>query len=212
MKIGALQSYISSLYKSGLVIYYKSPQATQDGSKKIISLGNVFVTSDVELEDTIEQYFSDLHERNYGLLLCNGGLIQIKYSLEKGKLVSHRYCYIPPPIHFFQEDNIVDYADVVNSEFLKRNKIHLRSRIRFDYDKGQEDETHPESHFTFISEDCRIPVRGGLSVQQFLRFIFRNFLESQVRPEHAELFEHSSIATGTISDSWAKEIHFSWRS
>lgn len=212
MKIGALSSYIIGLYNAGLVVSYKSPQTERKHRREIISLGSTNATGRKEGDDSVEQYFDDLYCRNYGMLLCNGGLIQVAYSLEKRKLVSHRYCYIPPPLNFTNRKSILDFADKPNKESIINKQIFLRSRIRFDYNKGHEDDIHPESHFTFISDDCRIPVRGGLAVKQFIRFIFKNFVDSRAVAENDKLFRQSSIATGTISDFWSKEIHLSWKS
>jgi hypothetical protein len=34
---------------------------------------------------------------------------------------------------------------------------------------------HPVSHFTFGSAECRLPLRGPMSVADFLNFLFDNF-------------------------------------
>jgi hypothetical protein len=53
--------------------------------------------------------------------------------------------------------------------------VFLRSPIRFDYSPAAAQEFHPASHLTMNSPECRIPARGPLRFDTFIKFLFENF-------------------------------------
>lgn len=204
--------FITALYESGLVIRYKSPRKVRVKDLDIISCGEYKIDKDYSNDNSLQKYFEDLETENYGLMLCDGGLVQISYSLRSRNIVSHRYCYIPSPIF----DNVVTEPEVYSNKILESREnnrnILLRSRIRFDYEKDGEFEAHPESHLTLISPDCRIALRGGLDVRRFFRFIFLNFIDASLVTKHQSIFKNESYDLGTLSEQWASELHLNWRS
>ena len=212
MKIKKLSLYITSLYKMGLVVRFKSPQMRRVGNIEHIDFGETRVEKDFKKENSIHNYFEDLESENYGLMLCDGGLVQLSYSLKEKSIVSHRYCYIPSPVFLRNSNDQERELDTISFILENTENLLLRSRIRFDFEKDGEFEKHPESHLTLISPDCRIALRGGLDVKRFLRFIFLNFVNSSLVANNSSYFKNDNYDLGTLSDEWARELHFNWKS
>lgn len=212
MKINALNLLILKMYRSGLVLKYNSPQKKRIGSVDHITCGQTKIAKDYSHEDTLQCYLDDLRYGNYGLMLCNGGLVQISYSLKKQNILSHRYCYIPSPISLTNAIEPEVYLEQVLEFLENKENIFLRSRIRFDFEREVEFEAHPESHLTLISPECRIALRGGLDVKRFFRFIFLNFIDASLITKHQSFFTNESYDLGTLSDQWANELHINWTS
>ena len=212
MRISALKLFINDLYDLGLVLNFKVPQQSREGKVDHISFGDLVITHDYSIDYSIQNYFEDLKSENYGLILCDGGLVQINYSIDSKNIVSHRYCYIPSPISFTEPVDLENLADQIYDVLDNAGNILLRSRVRFDFDRNSEFENHPESHLTMISPNCRIPLRGGLDVKRFFRFIFLNFIDSRLVNDNISYFRNDNYSLGSLSDQWASEIHLNWRS
>jgi hypothetical protein len=83
--------------------------------------------------------------------------------------------------------------------------------LRFDYNADFSSDTHPISHFSMLSADCRIPVRAPLGLHKFLYFIFHNFYANDrdkwstvIEPLHFDLQD-------SILDAETKQMHIGWR-
>lgn len=210
MRINVLKLYLAKLLELRLINFYRPPIMTKVGKREVISFEENNLTHDSAIENTIKNFLHDLDEKNFSIILCDGSLVQLYYELEKGEIVSHRYSYIPLPVPISNLRDVGNYANQIRTS-LQKNDIQLKSRIRFDFEKGQEDNVHPESHFTFISRDCRIPVRGGISVRRFLRFIFANFVNNDLILENPSVFKPQKEKVAPFSDKWVDELHFNSR-
>lgn len=210
MRIKNLKLYLAELLELRLINFYKPPIMTKVGKREVISFEDNNFIRDSAIENTVEHFLHDLSEKNFSIIFCDGSLVQLYYELEKSEIVSHRYSYIPLPVPISDLRDVGNYEKLIRTS-LQKNDIQQKSRIRFDFDKGQEDKVHPESHFTFISRDCRIPVRGGVSVRRFLRFIFANFVNNDFILENPSVFKLQNEKVKPFSDKWGDELHFNWR-
>lgn len=209
MKFGPLKMYLTSLLNLGLITYYKTPTKTKIGRQVVIKFEESAFIRNSTVENTVEQLLQDLASDNYSIILCDGSLIQIQYTLEQNKIVSHRYCYIPLPVPIEDPGDIDNFTDQIKLS-IDNHPVFLRSRIRFDYEQGQEDHIHPESHLTFNSQNCRIPVRGCLTVRRFFRFIFNNFVDQKLVKTNPSMFKPEKESSVALSDKWSDEIHVNW--
>ncbi len=108
-------------------------------------------------------------------------MIQIFYKFDKqNKLINHRLCYIPCPLEITPEEieqfSIIGILEMIkedNTEFL--NRLKNSAQIRFDFDIKNCSNFHPASHFTILSDSCRIPVCAPIGPVSFIRFILENF-------------------------------------
>jgi hypothetical protein len=132
---------------------------------------------------SMDEFLTILDENRYTAVFTDGALLMIQCTFINGELETHRYSYIPCPV----DQSLVPFrpeemplADWLRDSVLAEGVAAFRSTgtYRFDCTRvkpTRDDNPHPVSHLTFGSPDCRIPVRGPLSIADFLNFVFDNF-------------------------------------
>lgn len=209
MKFESLKQYLATLSSLGLINFHKPPTKTILGKRVVIRFEKNTRFRDEPVEGTVDQFLHDVQTKNFSIILCDGSLVQIQYELERNKIVSHRYCYIPLPVNVLNPSDIDSLERQIRLS-IQNDQVFLRSRIRFDYDQGQEDHVHPESHLTFISQNCRIPVRGGLGIKRFFRFIYGNFIDKNLVERNPSMFKPPKEHPVSLSEKWSDELHMNW--
>lgn len=153
---------------------------------------------------TIAEYRRLLEDRQFTILLYDGGLIRAQYEFRRNDVVAHSLGYYPCPVVFPDEylnqgvsiGEIVDhflskaleerdwevYFDgsgvrSTDAEGPPEPTLLMRGPFRFDYDPEAEGDFHPASHVHLSVQECRLPVHAPLSFGQFMSFVFRNFYQ-----------------------------------
>ncbi|MGR5309560.1 DUF2290 domain-containing protein [Photobacterium damselae] len=151
---------------------------------KEVSWGNDgYILKDEEFS-SISEYCSLVENRQYSMLLNDGSLFQISYSLDRSKIVKHRLCWYPCPIQVDAADlDGSDITDIILEKMSKGDIESFRSRspLRFDYAPKQSKENHPTVHMHMSEESCRIPVKSPLCLKEFVTFIVTNFYDCLVQ-------------------------------
>lgn len=127
---------------------------------------------------TVKTYRQWIENGDYSALLSDGSLIQTSYELDGHSLVKHRLAYVPCPVAVEPEllTSDMPVLDVVDMVLQGHpDEIRLYAAIRFDFDKNAASSDHPASHFTFNSQECRIPCSAPMHVGRFMNFVFKNF-------------------------------------
>jgi len=129
------------------------------------------------------EFLGILDENRYSAVFADGALVIIECAFADDHLESHRYSYIPCPVDSAllllrpEEITIADWLrDVVLAEGI--GVFRSVGTYRFDCTRIvplTRTNPHPLSHLTFASADCRVPVKGPLSIADFMNFIFDNF-------------------------------------
>lgn len=169
----------SALFKSKLAIDSNVHVLAQSKGGVIVSWSNDVQMSDLfENGSTLQEYVALIQRRWFSVLLIDGAILQISYTLAGDEIQKHRLCYYPCPIRFelreLEDFTIQQLVGVLNaSEF--RERLRLEGPLRFDYDIHATKPDHPASHLTFSRATCRIPVSAPLSVGHFVRFLFSHF-------------------------------------
>ena len=126
----------------------------------------------------LDEYIYFLENRQYSGVLSDGAILQISYQIRRNKIVWHRLCYYPCPLHFVPEEigeePLVDLILNLDYGSLK-DRLRMRSAVRFDFDPDNARFNHPASHVTINETCCRIPVRASLDLRNFVHFVFMNF-------------------------------------
>lgn len=128
--------------------------------------------------------YAELLERGaYSAVFMDGSILSIESTFDGNQLESHRYFFIPSPF----DQNVVlsrpghhALADWVKDSIELEGVEVFRSVGTFRFDcvrltGADRADPHPVSHMTFGSNDCRLPVKGPLTIADFLHFIFDNF-------------------------------------
>ena len=159
-------------------------------------------------------YYSILESGDYSILLNDGGIVQVSLDYFGSVLSGHRYAYIPCPIYFDETDlGLVDeempfmeLIDVLGHEELT-NRFRIRPSFRFEYDPNSAQDDHPFSHVHLGRSSSRMPVSRPIRVEQFFRFVFRNFYPSEFA-HHSKLYELSpKVLSETITEEERSELH-----
>ena len=159
-------------------------------------------------------YYSMLENRDYSILLKDGGIIQISLDYLGSKLNGHRYAFIPCPIYFDEADlNLLDegipfieFIDELQHKELA-SRFRIRPSFRFEYDPNSTQDDHPFSHVHLGKSSSRIPVSRPIRVEQFFRFVFKNFYPSEFM-QYSKLNELSSqVLPETITAEERSELH-----
>lgn len=88
--------------------------------------------------------------------------------------------------------------------------LRLRTPVRFDFDPDAAAERHPASHLSLNDQDCRIPVRGPMSLGHFIEFVFRHFYSS-VWAKHDFLADtHREPMSRMLTPEHEAWIHLDW--
>ncbi len=121
-----------------------------------------------------EEIYNELnHNNNYNIKLIDGALLQLLYTYERSKLISHRLAFFPSPyLEAFQNEPDIYEEDEIYADILAKNIMAVP--IRFDYDPNSFQEIdHPKSHLTLGQfKNCRIPVSSPITPSLFIAFIF----------------------------------------
>jgi hypothetical protein len=158
-----------------------------------------------------EEIYKKLEEtKNYNIKMIDGALIQMLYSYQSEKLISHRLAFFPAPnLESFQNEPEIYEEDEIYADILLRNIVTFP--IRFDYVPHDFLEMeHPKSHATLGQyKNCRIPVSEPLTPEVFITFILRNFYNTAFRKytDDFELGDDRFIKT--ITDNERFLFHFS---
>lgn len=131
----------------------------------------------------ISDYLSIVKTRDYSYLMNDGGVIQIAFVFDAGRIARHRLVHHPCPFPVDPREiarsgeGPVPLADFIIETFMDDPGEHLlqRSPVRFDYDPDRAADLHPASHLTINDSECRIPVRSPLRFDTFMKFVLDNF-------------------------------------
>lgn len=166
-----------------------------------VSFGNAEHVS-IAMEDSD---YADIHrelteKRSYNAKLIDGGLLQLQYLFEGGRLVKHRLAFLPSPsLRPFQDDPEEYLRDELYLEIVSRRIVPFPLRFDFDMDAA-EDVAHPACHLTLGDvKGCRIPVSAPLTPRWFLEFILRNFYSTNAHDLTATLPSHRHHFPQTIT-------------
>jgi hypothetical protein len=133
---------------------------------------------------SLQEYMKILDDGTYSAVSVDGSVLYIECDFMNNSLYNHRYFYIPCPFdaelvykkpsHFQLADWLRDSIDLEGADVFRS-----RGAFRFDCSRelsAEAQDTHPVSHITFASGDCRMPVRGPMQISAFLHLVFDNFL------------------------------------
>jgi len=156
-----------------------------------------------------EDIYKKLEEtKNYNIKMLDGALIQMLYSFESEKLVSHRLAFFPSPhLESYQNEPDIYEEDEIYADILAKNIVTFP--IRFDYDpKNFKEMDHPKVHVTLGQyKNCRIPVSEPLTPELFITFILRNFYNTAYCKHSQEITVGRERFDRTISDAEKAIFH-----
>ncbi len=156
----------------------------KSGGLKEVTWGNDgYILKDEEFS-SISEYCSLVENRQYSMLLSDGSLFQISYTLDRSTIVKHRLCWYPCPIQVDSYDlDSSDITDIILEKMSQGDIESFRSRspLRFDYAPNQATEEHATVHMHLSEETCRIPVKSPLCLKEFVTFIVLNFYDVLVQ-------------------------------
>ena len=168
---------------------------------------------------SITEFLNILDENRYSAVFTDGALLIIQCTFVDDQLDNHRYSYIPCPVDqslLLVRPDEISLADWLRDSVLAEGVGVFRSTgtYRFDCTRikpPRGTSPHPISHLTFASSDCRMPVRGPLSITDFLNFVFDNFYR-QHRPNWLDYSSHltcsGTLSTITLDEQQLHHVHW----
>ena len=145
-----------------------------------------------------------LYNRQYTILFYDMGFIQAEFYVRGNRIVKERLLFIKKHNVVWNRDEINNWE--VNDEpwFENENGIPIVFRVDYDPDNFEE-MVHPNTHFTLSNyESCRIPIKGVVTFSEFVKFVMKNFYETDI---NVPLYRNTEE---TISVNEKKLIHFNW--
>ncbi len=156
-----------------------------------------------------EEIYDELDSnKNFNIKMIDGALLQLLYTYQKKKLISHRLAFFPSPyLESFQNEPEIYEDDEIYADILEKNIMVVP--IRFDYDPDNFQEIdHPKSHLTLGQfKNCRIPVSAPITPSVFVSFILRNFYNTAFIKFSNELIFQDAIFDETITNLEKKLLH-----
>ena len=162
-------------------------------------------------------YTELLKERQYNVLLLDGALLQLQYTVENQAIIKHRLAFFPSPfLNEFQNDPDLYEEELLFVDITQRNVVV--TPVRLDYDStisfdGDDDRFfHPESHMSIGQyKNCRIPATSAISPSRFFEFILCSFYNSAFREIRSKLPAHSILHPKVIVAEHEQAIHMGVR-
>lgn len=164
-----------------------------------------------------QKYSELLIENNFSFMFLDGGIIQIRYTVNSDGdgIASHRLAFYPATnLNKYQEDPEA-YEKFLHTNyeyFALTDEYVVSTPLRIDYDPVSFVEVvHPNCHLHIGElENCRIPVSSPIMPSDFINFILRNFYSSFVEINDARFSFIPSKRSGVcIETSEKKIIHLS---
>ncbi len=160
-------------------------------------------------------YKTCVEEKDYNIMLLDGGLLQLKYQFRKNKIVAHILSFYPNPDFEKFQDNPEEFEELYFGNELFTDILDKKAiifPIRFDFSNVHTDVIHPKVHCTFGNyKDCRIPITKPISPKRFVSFILRNFYSFKFFEDNLEdkLVSNLSFTEQTTADE-KKIIHLTY--
>ncbi len=165
---------------------------------------------------SIDEYLAWLKSGEYSAILFDGSMLQISFEFQGGDLIAHRLLYYPCPIELSDEEQRLlrelPVLEVIDAYSDVRDRFRTKSPIRFDFDAEAGTSAHPASHLTMLTNDCRLPVYGPLSLGHFVTFVFRNFYPKICEQHEFVRTWRSRVGQQTINPSEQRHLHIWARS
>jgi hypothetical protein len=213
MKMQGLRILAEELVERGFLLETRAPVTRRIGREIEISVGNTLpLEGDIICEEnSTTHYLECVRQDRLSWLLFDGSIVQVSYRLRGEVVTFHRYCYIPAPFNIDLRTNLgpdlsewiegVSSADPFNTA--------RRSSLRFEFDPATQRDRHAAAHLHLNSPQCRIPMRGPLSVREFMSFLVRFLYPNAFAPGliGEATFEYDS----TITDLEERSFHLNWR-
>jgi len=162
---------------------------------------------------SVVEYRTFVEQGLFSCILMDGALIHISYDFDGDELVRHKLLYYPCPYilppELLREEPLLDVLEYVSS--CGSGDLRLRSPLRFDYDPLNAKEHHAHSHLHLVSEDCRWPVVGPVSIGRFIDYVFRHFYFSLWRRFRFLRDWSKGKVTRTLLDTQSDGLHVAFR-
>lgn len=167
----------------------------------------------------ISDYLSIVEARDYSYLMNDGGVIQIAFVFDAGRIARHRLVHHPCPFPVDSRETVrsgegsVPLADFIIETFMDDPGEHLlqRSPVRFDYDPVRAADFHPASHLTINDAECRIPVRSPLRFDTFMKFVLDNFYSETRRHRRIQEALVLRQEEECLSERDRRRVFLDWR-
>lgn len=157
---------------------------------------NILYDEIVNVKNVIKEL---LERKEFNILLRDRSIIQFEFICENNIIINERFIYI----------RAFDNIDFIEEEYDDFDWFDIDKGIplifRVDYNEIEQP-NHPRAHATLNNiECCRIPMKGPISLTEFMTFILKNFYDIEY---NGEIFKYANIETITAEES--KHIHFNW--
>lgn len=164
----------------GIAVQANVATLTQDGRREVVSFAG---STGIRVSSSVASYSALLRQRQYSLLMYDGGLLWFEYAWEAGAVAWHRLLFFACPIVFSEEElareGLIDLLDGL-SESQLRGRTRLLGPVRFDYSPGDARVGHSASH-VHLHDDSRIPCSGPVPPGLFARFVLEHFYRDRSR-------------------------------
>jgi hypothetical protein len=162
---------------------------------------------------TLAGYRGWVASGHFSALLYDGALLQMTYDFAGHVIASHRLAWVPCPfavdVDLLQNAPILEVVDMYADG--RPVDVLLRTMIRFDFDQEAANSSHPATHLTINSRDCRIACAAPLRLGRFVEFVFRNFYPDIWRAHpYLSGISQSALADHTLTPIEAEAPHVSW--
>ncbi|HGM5376347.1 TPA: DUF2290 domain-containing protein [Serratia marcescens] len=218
--------------KAGLSLDSNSSCIRQmGGGKTLVSWNSESVVLKDNEFSSLSEYLTLLLGSHYTLVMFDGSIVQISYTILRNEIVGHRLCWYPSPINIGDANEVGDIiykiqlilkegSDVLE-EYITNPEdiapidikgIYGRSPLRFDFSimPDNQKDAHPDVHLHISAEECRIPVKTPLCIRMFMKFLVENFY-SDLPMEGALVNELPSWDNNDMLTQFHKnKIHFSY--
>lgn len=213
MRIRGLQILVEGLVEKGFLIETRPLSSWREGRDTVIEAGNTGpLDGDAQhAENSVAHYLESLRQDRLSWLLFDGAIVQLKYGIRGDAIRFHRYCYIPAPFSADLRSNLgQDILDLIEgASGSDPLGIPRKTPLRFEFDPSAQTDDHAAAHLHLNTPACRLPMRGPLTVREFVGFLVKYFYASDFPAEVCG--DLSFDNDPTITDAEERGFHLGWR-
>lgn len=170
----------------------------------------------------IDSYQKVLLNRSFQILLFDNSIIRCSLEFEDDILITQNFSWIPCPLSIESYDLSLELEPELISEEIVEQKISkdrilMRTPIRFDYDSTNDESNHPGSHVHLQNSETRINTSSPICFNTFLKHIIEIYypktyyvkknIVSEELYEYLNIKKWSGLSFKTISKE-KKQIQY----
>lgn len=155
---------------------------TKNKKKSTISWDNQIIREGINAKvfSSTTSYQTVLLNRSFQILLFDNSIIRCSLEFEDDILITQNFSWIPCPLSIDSYHTSIELEpELISEEIVEekypKDRLMMRSPVRFDYDSQNNTPEHPGSHIHFQNSETRINTGQPVCFNTFVKHIIETY-------------------------------------